>query len=125
MKTCKNQSRNQLQIFEHEDFGKVRVVEIGGGPWFVGKEVAAILGYSNTRDALLNHVDIRDKNTVAIHDGIRGNPNKTVINEFGLYSLILSSKLPQAKTFRRWITSEVIPSIQSTGHISHKPPLTI
>lgn len=108
---------NELKIFENPEFGKVRTMEINGEPYFVGKDVAEILGYSNTRDALTKHVDSEDKNTVAIYDG-KGNPNQTVINESGLYSLILSSKLPKAKEFKRWVTSEVLPSIRKTGTYS-------
>lgn len=89
-------------------------MNIDGQPYFVGKDIAEALGYSNTRDALVRHVDDEDKNTVVIPDGI-GNPNKTVINESGLYSLILSSKLPKAKEFKHWVTSEVLPSIRKTG----------
>lgn len=106
---------NELQIFKNEEFGTVRTVEINGEPWFVGKDIAEILGYSNTRDALGRHVDDEDKNTVVIPDGNKGNPNQTIINESGLYSLILSSKLPTAKQFKHWITSEVIPSIRKHG----------
>lgn len=106
---------NELKIFENPEFGAVRVVEVNGEPWMVGKDVAAALGYSNPRDALAKHVDEEDKNTVAIRDGTSGNPNVTVINESGLYSLVLSSKLPGAKKFRRWVTSEVLPSIRKTG----------
>lgn len=105
---------NELKIFENPDFGKVRTMEIDGEPYFVGKDVAEILGYNNTRDALAKHVDSEDKNTVAICDG-KGNPNQTIINESGLYSLILSSKLPKAKEFKRWVTSEVLPSIRKHG----------
>ena len=83
--------------------------------WLVGKDVAAALGYSNPRDALARHVYDEDKNTVVNPDGNRGNPNMTIINESGLYSLVLSSKLPGAKKFRRWITSEVIPTIREFG----------
>ena len=98
------------------DGSNVRTLVIDGQPYFVGKDVAEILGYANTRDALSKHVDSEDKNTVAIHDGIkRGNPNQTVINESGLYSLILGSKLPQAKEFKRWVTSEVLPAIRKHG----------
>lgn len=104
-----------LKIFENPAFGQVRVLELEGEPWFVGKDVAQALGYSNTRDALDRHVDDEDKNTVVNPDGNRGNPNMTIINESGLYSLVLSSKLPTAKAFKRWITSEVIPSIRKTG----------
>lgn len=105
---------NQLQVFSNERLGKIRTMNIDGQPYFVGKDIAEILGYSNTRDALARHVDDEDKNTVVIPDGI-GNPNKTVINESGLYSLILSSKLPKAKEFKHWVTSEVLPSIRKTG----------
>ncbi len=105
----------ELQIFKNESFGEVRTMIIDNEPWFVGKDVAEVLGYSNTRDALSKRVDIDDKNTVAIHDGIQGNPNMTIINESGLYSLILSSKLPKAKEFKRWVTSEVLPSIRKHG----------
>lgn len=105
---------NEIQIFKNDSFGAVRTVEVNGTPYFVGKDVAEILGYSNTRDALAKHVDDEDKNTVAIHDGI-GNPNKTVINESGLYSLILSSKLPKAKEFKHWVTSEILPAIRKHG----------
>jgi len=106
---------NQMQVFENKDFGQVRVFEIDGLPWFVAKDVADVLGYANARDALSRHVDGEDKNTVVIHDGIQGNPNMTVINESGLYSLIISSKLRTAKTFKRWITSEVLPTIRKHG----------
>ena len=112
---------NQLQVFDFEG-SNVRTVNIDGNPYFVGKDVAEILGYANTRDALSKHVDSEDKNTVAIHDGIkRGNPNQTVINESGLYSLILGSKLPQAKEFKHWVTSEVLPAIRKTGAYKAKP----
>lgn len=104
-----------VRVFENEKFGRVRTVEINGEPWFVGKDVAAVLGYTNTRDALNRHVDDEDKNCVVIHDGIPGNPNQTVINESGLYSLIIASKLPRAKEFKHWVTSEVLPSIGKNG----------
>ncbi len=105
----------EVQIFNFED-KQVRTIEIDNEPWFVGKDVATVLGYKNTRDAMNKHVDTEDKNTVAIHDGItRGNPNQTIINESGLYSLILSSKLPSAKAFKRWVTSEVLPAIRKHG----------
>lgn len=107
--------KNNLQLFQFEK-SNVRALEIDNEPWFVGKDVANILGYSNTRDALNKHVDSEDKNTVAIHDGItRGNPNQVIINESGLYSLILSSKMPNAKKFKHWVTSEVLPQIRKTG----------
>ena len=106
---------SNLQLFAFEG-NEVRTLKIDDEPYFVGKDVASILGYSNTRDALNKHVDSEDKNTVAIHDGItRGNPNQVVINESGLYSLILSSKMPNAKKFKHWVTSEVLPAIRKHG----------
>ena len=106
---------NEIQIFNNPVFGEIRTVTINDEPWFVGKDVAQVLGYSNTRDALNKHVNSEDRNTVAFHDGTAGNPNQTIINESGLYSLILSSKLPTAKEFKRWVTSEVLPSIRKHG----------
>ena len=106
---------NELQIFENAMFGKIRTVVIDKEPWFIGKDVATALGYTNPRDALAKHVDEEDKNTVAIHDGIQGNPNMTAINESGIYSLVFSSKLPTAKAFKRWVTSEVLPAIRKHG----------
>jgi len=105
---------NDIKIFENAEFGSVRTLEVNGEPYFVGKDVAEILGYSNTRDALVRHVDTEDKADVAIHDGSQ-NRNMTIINESGLYSLILSSKLPKAKEFKHWVTSEVLPSIRKHG----------
>lgn len=84
-------------------------------PWFVGKDVAQVLGYNNTRDALHKHVDAEDKNTVAFHDGTSGNPNQTIINESGLYSLILSSKLPGAKKFNSLIWTQFLMLEQKGG----------
>ena len=104
-----------LQIFENAEFGKIRTIVLDGEPWFVGKDVAAALGYTNSRKALADHVDEEDKNTVTIRDGIQGNPNMTVINESGVYALVFGSKLPTAKAFKRWVTSEVLPSIRKTG----------
>ena len=106
---------NEIQVFNNPEFGNVRTVIINGEPWLIGKDVAQALGYSNPRDALSKHVDDEDKNTVAFRDGTSGNPNQTVINESGLYSLVLSSKLPGAKKFKRWVTSEILPSIRKTG----------
>ena len=105
---------NDLKIFSSPEFGQIRTVSINNEPWFVGNDVATSLGYSNTRAALAKHVDGEDKNTVAIRDGI-GNPNKTVINESGIYSLVFSSKLPTAKKFKHWVTSEVLPAIRKHG----------
>lgn len=103
---------NEMKIFNSEEFGKVRTVVINDEPWFVGKDVAEALGYSNTRDALATHISDEDKKTVVISDGKRGNPNQTVINESGLYALIFGSKLESAKRFKHWVTSEVLPSIR-------------
>ena len=106
---------NELQVFTNPEFGAVRTMLIDDEPWAVGKDIAVALGYSNPRKALSDHVDKEDKNTVTIRDGIRGNPNMVIINESGLYSLILSSKLPAAKKFKRWVTSEVLPTLRKTG----------
>lgn len=105
---------NDIKIFNNEEFGDIRTVTIDGDPWFVGKDVAEILGYSNSRDALAKRVDEEDKG-VAKCDTLGGTQELTVINESGLYSLILSSKLPTAKKFKHWVTSEVLPSIRKTG----------
>lgn len=106
----------EILKFSFEGTEEIRAIQIDGEPWFIGNDIATALGYSNSRKALLDHVDQEDKNTVTIRDGItRGNPNQTVINESGLYSLILSSKLPTAKKFKRWVTSVVLPSIRKHG----------
>lgn len=109
---------DELQIFRNPEFGEIRTIEVGNEPWFVGKDVAERLGYSNSRKALADHVDLDDKrfgDGVTIRDAIGREQNVTIINESGLYSLILSSKLPNAKQFKHWITSEVIPSIRRHG----------
>ena len=105
---------NELKIFENPAFGQVRIVEREGEPWFVGKDVAQALGYQNPQSAIRDHVDDEDKGVTEMvtPGGIQPVP---IINESGLYSLVLSSKLPTAKAFKRWITSEVIPSIRKTG----------
>ena len=105
---------SSLITFENMEFGKLTVIEKDGEFFFIGKEVAEKLGYANTRDALVRHVDTDDKADVVFHDG-RQRRNMVSINESGLYSLILSSKLPQAKDFKRWITTEVLPSIRKNG----------
>lgn len=103
-----------LQIFNSPEFGAIRTIEKDGEPWFVGKDVAGALGYSNTADAVQKHVDDDDRLTSQI--AIAGqNRNIVIINESGLYSLVLSSKLPTAKKFKRWVTNEVIPSIRKHG----------
>ena len=105
---------NELMIFENKEFGQVRTLMINREPYFVGKDVADILGYQNGSRDINRHVDNEDKTDVVIHDGSQ-NRNMVAINESGLYSLILSSKLPSAKKFKRWVTSEVLPSIRQTG----------
>jgi len=106
----------EIQTFTNADFGNLNVIAINDNAWFIGKEVAEVLGYTNPRKAIIDHVDKEDKNTVTIRYGNqRGNPNKVIINESGLYSLILSSKLKSAKKFKRWVTSEVLPSIRKHG----------
>lgn len=108
---------NDLQIFSNEEFGQVRTINIDSDVWFVGKDVAEILGYSNTRKALTDHVDDEDKlDGVTIRDSIGREQSPVFINESGLYSLILSSKMPNARKFKRWVTSEVLPAIRKTGH---------
>lgn len=106
---------NDLQVFNSPEFGDIRTVEVDGEPWFVGKDIATALSYVNPRDALAKHVDDEDKNTVAICDGTAGNPNLTIINESGVYSLIFSSRLEKAREFKRWVTSVVLPSIRKHG----------
>lgn len=105
----------ELQIYKNAEFGSVRTTKIAGQPYFVGKDVADILGYSNTRKALIDHVDKEDKDDVTIRDAIGRNQTMTAINESGLYSLILSSKMPNAKKFKRWVTNEVLPAIRKHG----------
>ena len=107
-------SNNKYSVFTNDQFGNIRVIERNGEPWFVGKDVAEILGYKETQKAIREHVDIEDKG-VSKMDTPGGKQELVIINESGVYSLILSSKLPGAKNFKRWITSEVIPSIRKHG----------
>lgn len=116
---------NNLQIFKNDSFGEVRTLIINNEPWFVGKDVASILGYADTNKAITMHVDEEDKlnDKTASSLGQRGG---WLINESGLYSLILSSKLPKAKEFKRWVTSEVLPSIRKNGgYIVPKSPMEL
>ena len=107
---------NQLQIFNNQEFGQIRTLFIENEGWLVGKDVTEILGYSNSSDALKNHVDEDDKKKIAFSDYPQfGNKGAVLINESGLYSLILRSNLPKAKEFKRWVTSEVLPSIRKHG----------
>ena len=105
---------DELQVFEYRPTMDVRMVMRGDQPWFVGKDVALSLGYSNPRDALAKHVDAEDKGVSQIATP-SGTQEMTIINESGLYSLIFSSTLPTAKAFKRWVTNEVLPSIRRTG----------
>ena len=119
MRTMK--MNNELQLFDFEN-NQIRVLKINNEPWFVGKDVATILGYSNTRKALIDHVDDEDKKDgVTIRDSIGREKKPVLINESGLYSLILSSKLPNAKKFKRWVTSEVLPEIRKNGSYTKAP----
>lgn len=105
---------NELMIFNNPEFGEIRTVEVNGEPWLVGKDVAQALGYSNTKDAVSRHVDTEDKRGARFPTP-SGQQEMTIINESGLYSLVLGSKLPSAKKFKRWVTSEVLPSIRKNG----------
>lgn len=105
---------NDLQIFSNPEFGQVRTVEIDGQPWLVGKDVAAALGYAKPTDAIRKHVDPEDKG-ISKTETPSGEQEMLIINESGLYSLILSSKMPKAKAFKRWVTSEVLPAIRKNG----------
>lgn len=104
----------QLKIFENEEFGQVRTVMRDGEVWFIARDVAEALGYANASDAISKHVDREDKG-IAKCDTLGGTQELTVLNESGLYSLILSSKLGSAKRFKRWVTSEVLPAIRKNG----------
>lgn len=107
---------NELQIFKSQEFGQVRTVTIDGDPWFVAKDVAMALGYAKPENAVANHIDPEDKTSTLIQgSGSNYKSKATLINESGLYSLVLSSKLPTAKKFKHWITSEVLPAIRRTG----------
>lgn len=108
---------NELKVFNNPEFGEIRTVQIDGEPWMVGKDVARALGYGEGKslaNAVANHVDDEDKGVTELMTP-GGKQKMTIINESGLYSLVLSSKLPSAKKFRRWVTSEVLPSIRKTG----------
>ena len=107
---------NQLEIFKNREFGEIRTVVINAEPWFVGKDIAEVLGYSNSRKAILDHVDDEDKmNGVTIRDAIGRDQAAVVINESGVYALIFGSKLASAKRFKHWVTSEVLPQIRKNG----------
>ena len=117
---------NELINFHHEMFGDIRAIERDGEPWFVGKDVAEALGYSNASKAVMVHVDEEDKQKVMLKaDSQNGNvvTATTLIHESGLYSLVLSSKLPQAKVFKHWVTAEVLPSIRRHGAYATAPTI--
>ena len=105
---------NDLQIFNNDEFGEVRAIEINGEPWFVGKDIADKLEYQNGSRDITRHVDEEDRQIIPVFDGVQ-NRETWIINESGLYSLILGSKLPEAKKFKHWVTSEVLPKIRQTG----------
>ena len=119
-------TNTNMEIFKNEEFGSVRVVVIDNDPWFVGRDVAAALGYANTKDALGKHIDAEDKRIIQRSSGatfeipVRG---LTVINESGLYSLMLSCRLASGKSFKRWITAEVLPTIRKNGFYITDPLL--
>lgn len=107
-------SLKNIQIFNNSEFGEIRTIIINNEPWFVGKDITDILGYQNGSRDIKRHVDEEDRQKIMVFDG-KQDKETIIINESGLYSLILSSKLPNAKKFKRWITSEVLPTIRKTG----------
>ena len=116
-KEVKGMENNSLVAFNNDSFGNIRVMEIDGNPWFIGKDVAIALGYADTSDALKKHVDEEDKLTRRF-DWSGQNREMYIINESGLYSLIFESRLPSAKAFKRWVTGEVLPTLRKTGRYS-------
>ena len=109
-------SKKQIKVFNNTEFGNIRTLEIDGEPWFVGKDIATALGYAKPENAVSNHVDSEDKTSTLIQgSGSNYKSKAIIINESGLYSLILGSKLDGAKRFKRWVTSEVLPAIRKTG----------
>ena len=111
---------NELKIFKNNDFGEIRTVTINGEPHFVGKDIAEILEYQNGSRDINRHVDPEDRIKTMVFDGNQ-DKETILINESGLYSLILSSKMPKAKKFKRWVTSEVLPEIRKTGSYTKAP----
>lgn len=105
---------NELQVFQNPDFGSIRTIVIDDEPWFVGKDVASALGYKNSRQGIATNIDDEDKGVHSV-DTPSGTQNMTIINESGLYCLILGSKLETAKKFKRWVTNEVLPTLRKTG----------
>ena len=115
---------NELQVFNNAMFGNVRIILQGNEPWFVAKDVCDCLEINNSRQAL-SRLDDDEKNSVILNDGIPGNPEKSIVNEYGLYSLVLSSRKPEAKEFKRWITHVVLPSLRKYGTYSTDIPRTL
>lgn len=114
--------KNEMTIFSNAEFGKVRTVVIDHDPWFVGKDVASALGYANTKDAIIRHVDEDDKKRgVVFRDPLGVEQTPVLINESGVYALIFASKLPKAKTFKRWVTADVLPTLRKKGYYAIKP----
>lgn len=111
---------NEMTVFQNPEFGQLRTTTIDGEPWWVGKDVAVALGYADTAQAVRKRVDTEDKGAVEMTTP-GGTQTMTIINESGLYSLILGSKLPSAKRFKRWVTSEVLPAIRKTGAYAPDP----
>lgn len=114
--------KTELQIFNNEEFGEVRTVVIDGEPWFVGKDVAEALGYAKARNAIVAHIPEDDRKDAPIQGALGGTQNTTIINESGVYALIFGSKLKSARRFKRWVTSEVLPTIRKTGAYSINTP---
>lgn len=110
---------NELQVFKNQEFGSVRTLVVNDEPWFVGKDIAESLGYTATEKAIRTHIDGDDKGVTEM-DTPGGKQKVVIINESGLYSLVLSSKLPSAKKFKRWVTSEVLPALRKTGQYQVK-----
>ena len=115
---------NKLQIFKNNQFGNVRIVMKDQEPWFVAKDICNCLEINNSRQALIR-LDDDEKSSVILNDGTPGNPEKSIVNEYGLYSLVLSSRKPEAKEFKRWITHDVIPQIRKTGQYVADIPRTL
>lgn len=115
---------NNLQVFNNAMFGNVRIILQDNEPWFVAKDVCDCLEINNSRQAL-SRLDDDEKNSVILNDGTAGNPEKSIVNEYGLYSLVLSSRKPEAKEFKRWITHDVLPSLRKYGTYSLNIPRTL
>lgn len=115
---------NELQVFNNAMFGNVRIILQDNEPWFVAKDVCDCLEISNSRQAF-SRLDDDEKNSVILNDGTPGNPEKSIVNEYGLYSLVMSSRKPEAKAFKRWITHDVLPTLRRTGSYSLNIPQTL